>query len=1032
MKKLFLIFIVGIFLIGTISASEWDNALKYKNNDLTVEIDNACIPIINLCFGDKIGETTLKSHSSVNEIKNVMRGKDRLVMWYDFNFGELYKNGLGDVEFTDERTGKKIEKSYYFAQAKYKQVDIYDDVCILRIVEANGTTYETQDCHKEIVRTIKQIYEWDRLDSNEIPKGKSTIGLFTDVLKDDYIDGVWLIAGKRIKKHASWTDSLNTGLVAYYNFENLSAVDNNLTDVVTGDYNGTLTNMENSDWETGKILNGLNFSGTNEDVRAIPNPVGNLSYSVVFWANIGSLSGYQSFVSTSDTDYLQDNFIIRKYNNNGIIQVYQYHDGTSTGKYVESTSSIAVANWTMIAYTYNNSDDTHSLYMNDALEDNTFSADNPSVSDYDYMTIGSRYDTYWLNGTMDELGVWNRTLTSDEIIQLFNEGSGLTYTEAATTYPEINTTLLAPSDAATINTNQTFNSTLTPTNSNLTNATLYVWDSDNDIFNTSINNTFASGTNTATNISFDVVDFSIGNYKWNVYGCSNNTDGYYNCSWGTNRTLSYGATILSIDYGNSTYETSSEQFNVTLNVPSDSEVSTIQLIYNGTNYSVSSFTQTSSNLSLSKTIDIPLVSNLTNETKYFYFRLTYDGDYTQNTSTYNQTVNYINLQQCNDTYTTQALNFTIYDEINQTILNSAANYTDFEAYYSYWLGGGTVVRNYSFKNLSSTNNNYQFCIYPYTENTTFYSDADLEYSAVDYKENSYYLRNSSLTNVSNDILLYLIPTTDATRFLLTFQLGNERIEEATATVQKFFTGEGEYKTVSILLTDDEGEATMWMELDKDYRYSVVQYSSLLGSVDKKSICLEAPCSLTIQIPTDAEDYFEYYYDEYAGNIASNLSYNRTTKVITYNFVDLTGLATYFRLKVDSVMLNETGENICDSSSYSVAGTLTCNLSSYTSGEFKATTYISRSPEKVDSVLNVIIDESIVEDLGLMGILLIMGLIITLVFAGAIVTKGSPSGVLWFLGIGILGLKITGLFPFTWPIVVGLELVILFIISKVKT
>ena len=62
----------------------------------------------------------------------------------------------------------------------------------------------------------------------------------------------------------------------------------------------------------------------------------------------------------------------------------------------------------------------------------------------------------------------------------------------------------------------------------------------------------------------------------------------------------------------------------------------------------------------------------------------------------------------------------------------------------------------------------------------------------------------------------------------------------------------------------------------------------------------------------------------------------------------------------------------------------------------------------------------------------MALIITIVFVGAVVTKGSPSGVLWFLGMGILILKIAGLFPFTWVTTVPLLVIILYLISKIKT
>jgi len=62
----------------------------------------------------------------------------------------------------------------------------------------------------------------------------------------------------------------------------------------------------------------------------------------------------------------------------------------------------------------------------------------------------------------------------------------------------------------------------------------------------------------------------------------------------------------------------------------------------------------------------------------------------------------------------------------------------------------------------------------------------------------------------------------------------------------------------------------------------------------------------------------------------------------------------------------------------------------------------------------------------------MILIITLVIAGAVISKGNPSTVLFILGISILGLKLINLFPFSWVVVATLEVLIIFLIFKIKT
>ena len=436
-------------------------------------------------------------------------------------------------------------------------------------------------------------------------------------------------------------------------------------------------------------------------------------------------------------------------------------------------------------------------------------------------------------------------------------------------------------------------------------------------------------------------------------------------------------------------------------------------------------------VNLTRTIDIPLNTNpLANETKTFKFRFTYDGTavYEQSLT---QNVSFINLQKCDGTYTVKALNFTFFNEINQTTINATANPTSFESSWKYWIGTGSIQKNYSFQNLSSTLNNNQFCIYPYVPtNFTFRADSNIAFTAVNFRESLYYLKNATLTNVQSNISLYLLYSTEANKFFLTFLYGTSPVSNGIITVQKFFTGQGTYNTVAILQTDTDGKTTMWKQLDKTYKYFVVKDGTLLGTAERVATCAIAPCSLTILIEIPSVTPTDVIYEYFAENIESTLRYNKTTKMVIYEFIDTTGLTNYFRLHVQKVQLNQTGETICDTQSFSTAGTITCNMTGLI-GEYKATTYISRSPELVDKILGIITSEEIIDILGPMGVFLVMALLITIVFAGAIVGRGSPSVVLWFLAGGILGLKLIGLFPFTWIVVVTLEVIIFFIISQVK-
>ena len=205
MKKILLFMLCMILLVGTVSAPAWGNVLSYSNNDLKVTLRNSILWIFPT---SEIGTAELKSHSSVNEIREVGLG-NQLVMWYDFNFVELYLNGLGKVEFTDMRTGKEIDRDYSFVYWGEKERDVYGQgECFINI---NGT----QTCESIVIG--KEIYEtWLPYNSKDIPKGNIRIGLITYVEVDDKIDGIWTITGRKINKHAEWY----ANAIKYTGFEN--------------------------------------------------------------------------------------------------------------------------------------------------------------------------------------------------------------------------------------------------------------------------------------------------------------------------------------------------------------------------------------------------------------------------------------------------------------------------------------------------------------------------------------------------------------------------------------------------------------------------------------------------------------------------------------------------------------------------------------------------------------------------------------------------------------------------------------------
>jgi len=702
---------------------------------------------------------------------------------------------------------------------------------------------------------------------------------------------------------------------------------------------------------------------------------------------------------------------------------------------VDSGLSIVQDQWNFVVLRRDGS--TFTPYVDGVMGTNgTTANDLSTIYSTRTFNIGSGFDN-GIDGSIDEVGLWNRSLTQSEIIDLYNGGAGLSYPFVVPiSLPQIN--LTSPENNSIITkSDYNFTTNLSITTGVATdwewkNITYSVWDSDGDLFNETLKSGLSGNETNETQL---IGGLTLGQYYWNSYACYSNAT-FGNCSWGDdgNYTFYLGASLNSLTYSNNTYETATENFFANFSVLESAEISLAQLVYNGTNYTITNLTQTGTSLLLQRSMDIPLnINGSANETKDFFFRFSYGGGVTQETSSYEQNVSFIKFIQCAAPYTRQSLNFTIYDEINQTDVPAVTENINIESNFKYWIGTGDIYKTYTFQNLSSTVGNYQFCIDPYfPDNYTFKVSSNIEYSADSYRENSYYMNNATLTNVSNDILLYTVHNDYATKFFLTFQRGTSFLGNAYVNVQKYFVGLDEYRTVAILNTDDNGDATMWQEVDKKYKYTLLDEDGIyIGTIYKTSICSVSPCALTLIIFDTIPSAFDIFNENYATGIVSNLSFSNDTKMVTYDFIDVTGLAHYFRLVVDNVKVGSGNTNVCDVYSYSAAGTLTCNVTGY-EGDFIANTYISRSPEKLDKVISFLIADDILSKLGLNGVFIILILIITLTIAAAVMSRGNPSVVIFVFGIAVLALKLIGFLPFGWVTVAAMEVLIVWIMIKLKT
>ncbi len=209
--------------------------------------------------------------------------------------------------------------------------------------------------------------------------------------------------------------TLINNLTHYYSFDNNTI----LIDSV-GSMNGTITGTTNT---SGIVGNARNFTG---------------SYStdyVAFGTNTWNLTSLGSInLWIKRTDYTNPAMVIGKWQGGGNeIAVAFQGQNTLTAWFPSSSYSTNYANltqcntgqWCMITLSYNGS--LSKMYVNGVAVANVSATGNIANTGVNTLYLGRESTGGWstaLHSVLDELTVWNRSLTETEILRLYSNGTG--------------------------------------------------------------------------------------------------------------------------------------------------------------------------------------------------------------------------------------------------------------------------------------------------------------------------------------------------------------------------------------------------------------------------------------------------------------------------------------------------------------------------------------------------------------------------------------------------------------------------------
>ncbi len=749
------------------------------------------------------------------------------------------------------------------------------------------------------------------------------------------------------------SSALNDGLVSYYKLDETSGT---TAEDIAGTNDGTTTGATVN--QVGKLETAYSFDGINDYVQIDSLALAlnkTTQGSIQTWIYPTNLSGgQQNFImfggSTGNTQLLMDT------ETNGSIRAYVVYDGTSKWIIQSTTAPLVNNNWYHVILTFDGTIPT--LYVNGAntsysyLNTGNTSAwfDNGNYNKGRLGVANNSASTWgYYQGKIDEVGIWNRSLSASEVSSLYNSGAGsrpIASTEATIT-------LETPvNDSQLSDTTLTFvasGTNLSTSNWQWKNITWYVYNTTGTFNSTFVNIVDAVTFNETINIS----GFTTGNYQWNVYGCYGNVS-YNNCTFATqNNTFDWRPfEILSQGYDNFVYETDYKRFNLSIETLPTVLTVTSKLNYNSVLYNANT-SCSAGTCTIFSNIDIPLVSSGESVNYSFYWEIdVFDGtdsyEFDTTDETLSQNVTRIHLEKCDGTYTTRTLNFSAWNEKNLTRITPFSISGTFNT----WLGSGAVTRNQSFTNTSTSY--LDLCLTP-THKTQF-TDAQIEYSFNDenttYVPRNYFFQNGSLTNSTQNVSLYLLEAEDSTTFIIKVQDQKlSPVVNALIYIQRYYPSDGTYRTVQIAKTDSNGETIGFYEVETvDYKHIIVKDGEiLLETTQQKVVGKDVPYTLTFTVGSALGYPWEPFQKN--PNIYSSLTYNKTSKIVTFTYIDTTGTITNGRLTVLELSnTNSTKTVICNTSSSQTSATITCNMTEY-EGSFYAYGYLEY---EVTDVLNFLI------------------------------------------------------------------------------
>lgn len=210
--------------------------------------------------------------------------------------------------------------------------------------------------------------------------------------------------------------TLLNGLVSYYKMDETSG---NAIDSVSG-YNGTNTNVTQN--STGKINTSYTYNGSSSKTVVSDTNALDLTSAGGFSVWIYPTSASYNYVIDKCNDSSNTNgYFILLYESNIVLLLCNATTNTS----LVSNGTVTLNAWNHIVCTWGSGN--MYIYINGTLDKSSSTSVTPVASTYNLYIGAPISDSGYFSGRIDEIGIWNRLVTSSEVASLYNSGNGYAY-----------------------------------------------------------------------------------------------------------------------------------------------------------------------------------------------------------------------------------------------------------------------------------------------------------------------------------------------------------------------------------------------------------------------------------------------------------------------------------------------------------------------------------------------------------------------------------------------------------------------------